>query len=101
MGAKKIAEMGRTAKSHGIRDFRDRLLRVLRRDQQIVASLQSPEPQPFRGRHVHEPEKMMSRLSENCRETAQTTVPVEPNKATIPVVIPTIRATIASLLIIN
>ena len=34
-------------------------MRVLRRDQQIVASLQSPEPQPFRSRHVHEPEKMM------------------------------------------
>jgi hypothetical protein len=47
VGAKKIAEMGRTAEPHGIGDFRDRLVRVLRRSQKIVASLQSPEPQPF------------------------------------------------------
>ena len=51
--------MGRTAEAHGVGDFRDGLVRMLRRAQQIVASLQSPEPQPFRGRYVHEPEEVM------------------------------------------
>src|SRR5579872_1025119 len=59
MGTEEIAEVGRTAESHRIGDLRDRLMRVLGRPQQVVASLQPPKSQPFRGRHVDKSKKMM------------------------------------------
>src|SRR5664279_5889961 len=56
LSTKQIAEVGRTDETHGIGNFRDRAVGISRRPQQIVAFLQSPEPQPFRDRHVGQPE---------------------------------------------